>query len=97
MIALYGSNYRSMPLLCLLLILLFYEGGNGAPLMGEEGMTLLCSFKSNICMRETSYQGMYFCQICETFVAFHGMVIDSFMYLNSSSRIFIMNMLSPKS
>lgn len=65
--------------------------------MGEEGMTLLCSFKPTICMTESAYQGMYFCHICETLVAFHEMVIDSFMYFNISSRVFIMNMLSPKS
>lgn len=85
MIALYSSNYGSMPVPCLLLILLFFffEGGPGAPLMGEEGMTLLCSFKHSVCKRETAYQGMYFCQSCENVVVF-------------SSRILIMNVLSPK-
>lgn len=62
--------------------------------MGEEVVT---SLKPSTCMREAAYQGMYFCQICGTLVAFHGMVMDFLLYFNTSSRIFIMNMLSPKS
>lgn len=58
MIATYNSNYRSMPVLCLLLILLSFEGGNRASTMGEDGVPTLCSFRLGICMKGTAYQGM---------------------------------------
>lgn len=96
MIAMYSSNYRSIPGLCLPLILLSFEGSTRAGMMGEEGVPPLCSFKPGICTKETAHQGMYLCHICETLVFFHGMVIDSFMDFNSSSWIFISDYLKSK-
>lgn len=38
MIAMYSSNYRSIPMLCLLLTLLSFEGGNRSGTMEEKGV-----------------------------------------------------------
>ena len=61
----YSSNHRSMLVLCLPLTLLSFEGGNRAGTMGEEGLSLLCSFNLRICMKETAYQATYLCQISQ--------------------------------
>lgn len=58
MIAMYSSNYRSTPGLCLPLILLSFEGSSRAGMMGEEGVPPLCSFKPGVCTKETAHQGI---------------------------------------
>lgn len=88
MIAMYSSNYRSIPVLCLPLTLLSFEGGNRSGTMEEEGVPHSARLSPVSARKKLRTEGCTFVRSAKkaaVFVGFHGMIIDSFMDFSSCS------------